>query len=83
MCMFVGHKPTKGRGHECGGIVFILYTLFSGGGSVGVRGPAGVCSLFPSHKAGSGSAEVRGQPARFHSLFYHVCPRGQTGQKIP
>lgn len=65
--MFVGHKTTEGRGHEYGGIVFILYTLSSVGESVGVRGPAGVYSLFPSRGGGGGrgSAEVRGQPARF------------------
>lgn len=47
MRVFVGHKTTKGRGYECGKIVLILYALFSMGGSVGVRGPAGVYALFP------------------------------------
>lgn len=59
--MFVGHKTTEGRGHEYGGIVFILYTLSSVGESVGVRGPAGVYSLFPSRGGGGGAGLWRSE----------------------
>lgn len=74
--MFVDHKGTKGRGHGYGGIVFILYTLSSVGESVGVRGPAGVYSLFPS-RGGGGGRVCGGQRTACQ------IPRGQTCQKIP
>lgn len=81
MHVFVGHKTTKGRGHECGGIVLILYTLFSVGGVC--RGQRTCWSLFPlsiTWRVGLQRSEDSLPDSILSSI---VCPRGQTCQKIP